>query len=104
MNIERIDGDTRMNYAIHIRLDGHSVVLQPSGMTISQRSTPRSHWRTVTNIYRDNRSRTGYKAYDSHGGQGAPVNHREYQLTIPDEVRAEALASVTIEWKDYPNA
>jgi hypothetical protein len=100
MNIERIDGDTRIVYHIYVYLSDTSITLRPGGATIFGRATPRSKWVQKTNIcYKCQGTWKGYVAYDCAGKHREPVNHRRYDLVIPEDVKAETLANLTIAWE-----
>lgn len=95
MHIERIDGDTRTVYFFAVRLDewNKRIEVQPYGVSIQKRTSPRAHWQEVTSIaWESGGSWSGYKAYDYVGNRRAPANHRESDLVIPDDVWAEVLS------------
>jgi hypothetical protein len=103
MNIERIDSDSRIVYNIDVRIehigDTH-VVLQPSSATIYTRHSPHTQWKEQTHItWGSHGSQSGWKAYD-YAPDGSPIHHREYDLTISEDVRVEAIAAITVTWKD----
>jgi hypothetical protein len=100
MNIERIEGNTQTVYLFHVDIDHSGVVtVRPSGAQINTRPSIRSQWKPATYITWENHSER-YRAYDSIGRCGAPGNHRDYNLIIPDDIKAEALASITVIWQD----
>jgi hypothetical protein len=100
MDIEHIEDNTRIVYHILARLEFNHVLLHISGADLWKRSSRRERWHEVTYIYADKRSPTGYLAYDIHEHDSTPVNHRDYQLDIPDDVRVEAIQSIVIAWED----
>jgi hypothetical protein len=102
MDIERSQDTTRIVYHIRARVVYNRVVLHLSGATTWHRANRRMRWQEQSVIYADARSPTGYRAYDTQADSGAPVNHRDYDLVLPDDVRSEALAAITVVWGDLP--
>jgi hypothetical protein len=100
MDIERSKDTTRIVYHIHARLEYNRVVLHLSGASTWHRANRRARWQEQSVIYADDRSPTGYRAYDKVADSAAPVNLRDYDLVLPDDARTEALAAITVVWKD----
>ena len=104
MDIERSNDTRRIVYRIHVRLEYNRVVLNLSGASIWWRANRRVRWQEQSVIYADERSPTGYRAFDTNGNGGTPANVRDYEFVLPDDVRTEALAAITVVWQDKPAA
>jgi hypothetical protein len=98
MKIERIKGDARILYLFSARLnlEATQLVVLPDGAAIATRSAANAAWQEVTYIYVDNRSPTGFRAFDYVGPSREESKRRDYELVIPDDVWAEALAGIEI--------
>ena len=100
MDIERSNDTMRIVYHIHARLQYECVLLHLSGPTTWCRANRRNRWQEQSVIFADERSPTGYRAYQRRAQSAALENERDYELVIPDDVRAEALAAITVLWAD----
>jgi hypothetical protein len=98
MKIERINGDARIMYLFSARLnlEATQLVVLPDGAAIATRSGVDAEWQEVTYVYVDNRSPTGFRAFDYVGQSREPSKSRDYELVIPNDAWAEALASIEI--------
>lgn len=102
MDIERSNDTTRIVYYIPACLQHDRVVLHLSGASTWYRANRRTRRQEQSIIYADERSQTGYRAYDKQSGSDALVNQRDYRLVLPEDVRTEALTAITVVWETCP--